>query len=78
MGGRVRQEEAPRGAPDAAATRGWPVHDRKPAAGPAEPVPETEPIPPEPIASDPLTATDLDAINKNSPFQPVFFLLDKA
>lgn len=43
---------------------------------PPEPVPETAPIPPEPgITNDPL-AGDLDAINKNSPFQPVFFPLD--
>jgi peptidoglycan-associated lipoprotein len=43
---------------------------------PPEPVPETSAIPPEPtITNDPL-AGDLDAINKNSPFQPVFFLLD--
>lgn len=44
---------------------------------PPEPVPETTPVPPEPkISDDPLTASDLDAINKNSPFQPVFFALD--
>ena len=43
---------------------------------PPEPVPETSPIPPEPgITNDPL-AGDLDAINKNSPFQPVFFKFD--
>ena len=43
---------------------------------PPEPVPDTAPIPPEPgITNDPL-AGDLDAINKNSPFQPVFFPLD--
>ncbi len=44
---------------------------------PPEPVPETTPMPPEPtITDDPLSAGDLDAINKNSPFQPVFYLLD--
>jgi peptidoglycan-associated lipoprotein len=44
---------------------------------PPEPVPETTPIPPEPkISEDPLTSGDLDAINKNSPFQPVFYPLD--
>jgi peptidoglycan-associated lipoprotein len=43
---------------------------------PPQPVPETSAIPPEPtITNDPL-AGDLDAINKNSPFQPVFFPLD--
>jgi len=44
---------------------------------PPEPVPETSAIPPEPtIKDDPLAGGDLDTINKNSPFQPVFFGLD--
>jgi peptidoglycan-associated lipoprotein len=44
---------------------------------PPEPVPDTTPIPREPaITDDPLTSGDLDAINKNSPFQPVFYPLD--
>src|SRR5688500_9853000 len=48
-----------------------------PPPGPPTPVPDTTPIPPEPkITDDPLMSGDLDVINKNSPFQPVFFLLD--
>jgi len=44
---------------------------------PPTPVPDTTPIPPEPkITDDPLVSGDLDQINKNSPFQPVFFPLD--
>ncbi len=44
---------------------------------PPEPVPDTTAIPPEPkISADPLSSGDLDAINKNSPFQAVFFPLD--
>jgi len=43
---------------------------------PPEPVPETSAIPPEPTIKDDPLAGDLDTINKNSPFQPVFFLLD--
>jgi len=44
---------------------------------PPEPVPDTTPIPPEPkISEDKLSSGDLDAINKNSPFQAVFFPLD--
>ena len=42
----------------------------------AQPVIET-PIPAEPkVTSDPLSGRDIDEINKNSPFQPVFFGLD--
>jgi peptidoglycan-associated lipoprotein len=45
---------------------------------PPEPVPESQPIPPEPkITADPF-AGDLETINKNSPFQPVFFALDSS
>jgi peptidoglycan-associated lipoprotein len=41
---------------------------------PPEPVPETNPVPPEPTPTE--TNLSLDEINKNSPFQPVFFALD--
>jgi peptidoglycan-associated lipoprotein len=48
-----------------------------PPPPPPTPVPDTTPVPPEPtITEDPLAAGDLDIINKNSPFQPVFFGLD--
>ena len=48
-----------------------------PTPAPPQPVPDTTPVPPEPkITDDPLTSSDLDAINKNSPFQPVFYALD--
>jgi peptidoglycan-associated lipoprotein len=48
----------------------------KPPA-PPEPVQENTVVPAEPaISDDPLAKSDLDAINKNSPFQPVFFPLD--
>ena len=45
---------------------------------PPEPVVENPAVPPEPITSDPLTTTDIDVINKNSPFQPLFFGFDSA
>jgi peptidoglycan-associated lipoprotein len=45
---------------------------------PPEPVREPEPVPAEPIASDPLNTTDIDTINRNSPFQPVFYSYDQA
>jgi peptidoglycan-associated lipoprotein len=45
--------------------------------GPPEPVREAVPVPAEPIASDTLSSTDIDTLNKNSPFQPVFFAYDE-
>jgi peptidoglycan-associated lipoprotein len=45
--------------------------------GPPEPVQEPQPIPAEPISSDSLSASDIDTLNKNSPFQPVFYGLDQ-
>ena len=45
---------------------------------PPQPVTEPQPVPPEPtLASDDLAGKDLDAINRDSPFQPVFFALDQ-
>ena len=46
---------------------------------PPEPVIENQPIPAEPTMNeDTLASGDLDTINKNSPFQPVFFALDSS
>jgi peptidoglycan-associated lipoprotein len=62
-----------------------PVARPQPAAGtssgasvpkPPEPVPEPGGVPPEPKVEDPLKVTDIDKINQNSPFTPVFFALD--
>jgi peptidoglycan-associated lipoprotein len=51
--------------------------ERPPA--PPEPVIEPQPVPPEPVLTeDPLASKDLDEINKESPFQPVFYSLDSA
>jgi peptidoglycan-associated lipoprotein len=44
---------------------------------PPEPGREPVPVPAEPLASDTLASSDIDAINKNSPFQPVFFAYDQ-
>jgi len=53
-----------------------PAGERPPT--PPEPVREN-PIPPEPtVSEDPLAAGDLESINKNSPFKPVFFALDSS
>jgi peptidoglycan-associated lipoprotein len=49
--------------------------NRPPA--PPTPVNEPQPVPVEPAAADELSARDLDAINKDSPFQPVFFGYDQ-
>jgi peptidoglycan-associated lipoprotein len=45
---------------------------------PPEPVAEPTVVPPEPAAEDTIASRDIDEINKNSPFQPVFFLLDQS
>jgi peptidoglycan-associated lipoprotein len=45
---------------------------------PPTPVAEPQPVPPEPVTEDPLSSRDIDEINKNSPFQPVFFPYDSA
>lgn len=55
-----------------------PTQAARPPA-PPEPVPESAPIPSEPtVSEDTLASSDLDTINKNSPFQPVFFALDSS
>jgi peptidoglycan-associated lipoprotein len=45
---------------------------------PPTPVSEPTPVPPEPVVDDPLASRDIDNINKNSPFQPVFFAFDSS
>lgn len=45
---------------------------------PPEPVSEPQPVPPEPAPADTLDSRDIDDINKNSPFQPVFYLYDSS
>lgn len=45
---------------------------------PPEPVPEPVGVPPEPRIEDPLKVSDIDKINQNSPFQPVFFAYDSS
>jgi peptidoglycan-associated lipoprotein len=45
---------------------------------PPEPVLEPRPVPPEPVADDPIESRDIGDINKNSPFQPVFFAFDSS
>ena len=53
-----------------------PDPSRPPA--PPEPVAEPQPVPPEPMAEDSLASRNIDEINKNSPFQPVFFAFDSS
>ena len=45
---------------------------------PPTPVNEPQQVPVEPSAGDTLSSKDLDDINKNSPFQPLFFAYDQA
>ena len=52
--------------------------DTRPPAPPT-PVVEPTPVPPEPVISETdLGSRDIDQINKNSPFQPVFFAFDSS
>jgi peptidoglycan-associated lipoprotein len=46
--------------------------------GAPTPVAEPSPVPPEPVAEDTLASRDIDQINKNSPFQPIFFAYDSS
>ena len=56
-------------------TTAAPDANRPPA--PPTPVSEPRPVPPEPIAAeDPISGRDIGDINKNSPFQPMFFAFD--
>jgi peptidoglycan-associated lipoprotein len=50
------------------------------ARPPAPPQPVAEPtvVPPDPAWEDELASKDLDEINRNSPFQPVFYGYDQA
>jgi peptidoglycan-associated lipoprotein len=45
---------------------------------PPTPIQENPAVPPEPVAEDPLRVSDIDKINQNSPFEPVFFAYDSA
>jgi len=47
-------------------------------ARPAERVEESLPVPPEPLAEDSISNKSLDDLNRDSPFKPVFFQLDRA
>jgi peptidoglycan-associated lipoprotein len=48
------------------------------APRPPEPVAEPISVPPEPPGVDPLKVSDIDKINQNSPFEPVFFAYDSS
>jgi peptidoglycan-associated lipoprotein len=47
-------------------------------SGGATTVTEPTAVPPEPVVEDTLNSRDIDQINKNSPFQPVFFAYDSS
>ncbi len=53
-----------------------PVAGTRPPS-PPEPVQEPQPVPAEPIGADTLSTADIDALNRNSPFQPVFYGYDQ-
>jgi peptidoglycan-associated lipoprotein len=66
----------PKPLPAPPASGGDPGANRPPS--PPEPVAEPVSVPPEPRIEDPLKSSDIDKINQNSPFQPVFFAYDSA
>jgi peptidoglycan-associated lipoprotein len=69
-----KQPPVPRPTPPPATDS--PAATRPPS--PPEPIAEPTVVPPEPVVEDTLAARDIDAINKDSPFQPVFFRFDSA
>jgi peptidoglycan-associated lipoprotein len=62
---------------DPASSKGAPSGAGGGTLAPPEPVREST-IPPEPRVEDPLKVSDIDKINQNSPFQPVFFAYDSS
>jgi peptidoglycan-associated lipoprotein len=52
-----------------------PATSTRPADPPA---PSREPMPPQPLATDDVSARSLDDLNRDSPLQPIFFELDSA
>ena len=52
-----------------------PTTSTRPADPPA---PTREPMPPQPLPTDDVSARSLDDLNRDSPLQPVFFALDSA
>jgi len=66
----VARPTAPPSTSDAAGTSSRPP-------SPPQPVQEPQPVPAEPNAADTLSGTDIDTLNRNSPFQPVFFGYDQ-
>ena len=75
--GALRQEEAAgRQADDSAATRRPRDRRTRPPLRRAGHASRSRSRPSR-LPSDPLSATDIDTINRNSPFQPVFFAYDR-
>jgi peptidoglycan-associated lipoprotein len=73
--GACHKQKPPVAKPTPPPTAGTPTPTEAPKpAAPPEPVPETAPVPAEPAPVE--SNLSLDEINKNSPFQPVFFPLD--
>ena len=75
VGGGCAKKKPPVARPTSPPPAGTATGSRPP--GPPEAVREPVPVPAEPITSDTLSATDIDTLNRNSPFQPVFYALDE-
>ena len=75
VGGGCAKKKPPVARPTSPPPAGTATGSRPP--GPPEAVREPVPVPAEPITSDTLSATDIDTLNRNSPFQPVFYAYDQ-
>ena len=75
VGGACAKKKPPIAKPADPGAGGTTAGNRPPT--PPEPVAEPTIVPAEPVAGDELSAKDLDDINRNSPFQPVFYALDQ-
>jgi peptidoglycan-associated lipoprotein len=74
----ARRQNAPVTQPAPPPTLSPPAVSTAPPPPPPARVEEALPVPEPPLAEDAIANRSLDDLNRNSPFQPVFFALDSA
>ena len=77
VAGACAKKEPPVARPPVPPPSGGGTSTNRPPA-PPQPVNEPQPVPVEPAGADALNSKDLDDLNKNSPFQPLFFAYDQS